>query len=124
MFGGEPYAGCVIAHDTHCVGSPALTVIVASFILPHCDEAETLTFTFSQISPYVCVYRQRYTELKMSTPNHDDKSHVTINNETGEEKASMAKMTNKRTLVSPWEVTSRVRTRSLLFPTRMMGVWG
>lgn len=61
MFGGEPYAGCVIVqHCTHCVGSPALTVIVASFILPHCDEAETLTFTFLQISPYVCVYRQRY----------------------------------------------------------------
>lgn len=101
MFGGEPYTGCVIVHDcTHCVGSPALTVIVASFILPHCDEAETLTFTFSQISPYVCVYRHRYRAENVNA-NHDDKTHMTVNNETGEEKAGMVNLTNQRTVVLP-----------------------
>lgn len=30
----------------------------------------------------------------------------------------------KQRFISPWEVTSRVRTRSLLLPTRMIGVCG
>ena len=29
-----------------------------------------------------------------------------------------------RTAILPWALTSRERTRSLLLPTRMMGVWG
>lgn len=64
----------------------ALTVIVTLHILPHYDEAETLTFTFSQTALHpMFVFTNRDKELKMSTPTMKMNATMEENNETGEE---------------------------------------